>query len=225
MSDLSLAMDEEWARQSVIDTALAMSGSGLSPGRSGNVSVRFGAEGASQVLITPTGMAYPDLIPGDIVPLSLDGEVLSGRRLPSSEWHFHCAIYRARPDIQAIVHTHSAYATALAVHEKGIPPFHYMVAVAGGADIRCAPYATFGTEELAAHALAALEGRKACLLGHHGQIACGPSLEKALELAEEVENLARHYVIACELGEPPLLAEDEMVRVIEKFKSYGKQPD
>lgn len=217
---LGEAADMQWARQSVIDTALAMSGSGLSPGRSGNVSVRFGDE----VLITPTGMAYHDLIPDDIVPLSLEGELLSGKRLPSSEWHFHCAIYRARPDFKAIVHTHSAYATALSVHEKPIPPFHYMVAVAGGADIRCAPYATFGTEELAANAVAALEGRKACLLGHHGQIACGETVEKALELAEEVETLARQYVIACELGEPPHLSAAEMARVMEKFKSYGKQP-
>lgn len=217
---LSEAAEEQWARQSVIDTALAMSRSGLSPGRSGNVSMRFEGD----VLITPTGMAYQDLLPEDIVAISLEGGVLGSERLPSSEWHFHCAIYRARPDVHAIVHTHSAYAAALSVHERPIPPFHYMVAVAGGPDIRCAPYATFGTEELAVNAVAALEGRKACLLGHHGQIACGETLEKTLELAEEVETLARQYVIACTLGEPPRLSAEEMARVLEKFKGYGKQP-
>lgn len=205
--------------QSVIDAALTMSTSGLSAGRSGNVSVRDG----DRVLITPTGMAYEDLVPSDIVSMGLDGSVPSGSRKPSSEWHFHAAIYVARADVQAIVHTHSNAATALACLEEGIPAFHYMVAAAGGVDIRCAPYATFGTEELATFAVHALEDRKACLLAHHGVITCGVDLLKAYDLAVEVETLAEQYGRARLLGSVPLLSDDEMQRVLEKFKGYGQQ--
>lgn len=213
--------DEDWARQEVIDTALAMSHSHLSPGTSGNVSMRFGGK----VLITPSGMAYGDLLPDDIVALSLQGDVLSGNRLPSSEWHFHCAIYQARADVRGIVHTHSTYATALACLDRPIPAFHYMVAVAGGDDIPCVPYATFGTDALAAHVVAGLVDRWACLLSHHGQIATGETLAKAYALAHEVETLAQHYHLACQLGEPVVLDAQEMERVLERFKTYGKQPD
>jgi len=206
--------------QSVINTALTMSTSGLSAGRSGNVSVRDG----QRVLITPTGMAYEDLEPTDIVSMALDGSVPSGSRKPSSEWHFHAATYAARPDVGAIVHTHSNAATALACLEEGIPAFHYMVAAAGGHDIRCAPYATFGTEALAGFAVEALKDRKACLLAHHGVIACGDTLSKAYELAVEVETLADQYGRARALGAVRLLGADEMQRVIEKFRNYG-QPE
>lgn len=206
-------------RQQVIDTALAMSRSGLSAGRSGNVSAR--AE--ERVLITPTGMAYDQLTPDDIVSMDLEGGVPAGSRKPSSEWHFHAAIYAARADIGAIMHTHSNAATALACLEEGIPAFHYMVAAAGGRDIRCAPYATFGTQELATHALTALEDRTACLLAHHGVIACGTTLEKAYDLAVEVETLADQYGRARQLGDVPLLDGAEMDRVIQKFKGYGQQ--
>jgi len=205
--------------QSIIDTALSMSTSGLSAGRSGNVSVRDG----ERVLITPTGMAYEDLVASDIVSMALDGSVLPGSRKPSSEWHFHAAIYAAREDVRAIVHTHSNAATALACLEEGIPAFHYMVAAAGGVDIRCAPYATFGTEELATLAVQALESRKACLLAHHGVIACGVDLVKAYDLAVEVETLAEQYGRARLLGSVPLLSDDEMQRVLDKFKGYGQQ--
>ena len=205
--------------QSVIDTALTMSTSGLSAGRSGNVSVRDG----DRVLITPTGMAYEELVVSDIVSMGLDGSVPPGSRKPSSEWHFHAAIYAAREDVSAIVHTHSNAATALACLEEGIPAFHYMVAAAGGTDIRCAPYATFGTEELATFAVKALEDRKACLLAHHGVIACGADLVKAYDLAVEVETLAEQYGRARLLGSVPLLSDDEMQRVLEKFKGYGQQ--
>jgi L-fuculose-phosphate aldolase len=205
--------------QSVIDTALKMSTSGLSAGRSGNVSVRDG----ERVLITPTGMAYEDLVPTDIVSMALDGSVPPGSRKPSSEWHFHAAIYAARPDVGAIVHTHSNAATALACLEEGIPAFHYMVAAAGGHDIRCAPYATFGTEELAKFAVEALIDRKACLLAHHGVIACGATLPKAYDLAVEVETLADQYGRALALGTVPLLGPDEMKSVIEQFRHYGQQ--
>ncbi len=141
---------------------------------------------------------------------------------PSSEWHFHKAIYEARPDIGAVVHCHSRFATALACAHMPIPAFHYMVAKAGGAGIPLAPYATYGTPELADYAAAALASRNACLLANHGQIAIGETLGDAVELAEEVEVLAAQYVTARSLGEPVLLSEDEMARVLEKFKTYGK---
>ncbi len=212
-------MDEAWARQSVIDAALDMQASGLSPQRSGNVSVRLGGG----MLITPTGMRYEDLLPGDVVFVEGDGSTPAGQRKPSSEWHFHSAIYAARGDAQAIVHCHSLAATALACAHRDIPAFHYMVAVAGGTTIRCAPYATFGTPELADNAVAALEGRKACLLANHGQIAIGGGIEKALELAHEVETLASQYIEVLKLGKPKLLGDDEMARVLEKFAGYGQQ--
>jgi L-fuculose-phosphate aldolase len=175
-----------------------------------------------RVLITPTGMAYEDLVPADIVPMALDGSVPPGSRRPSSEWLFHAAIYEDRPDVDAIVHTHSNAATALACLEEGIPAFHYMVAAAGGLDIRCAPYATFGTDALAAFAVEALMDRKACLLAHHGVIACGETLPKAYDLAVEVETLADQYTRARLLGSVPLLSTDEMKRVIVKFRNYGQ---
>ncbi len=144
--------------------------------------------------------------------------------LPSSEWRFHRDIYAARGDAQAIVHTHAPFATTLACMHRGIPPFHYMVAVAGGNDIRCAPYATFGTQELSDHAVAALAGRRACLLANHGMIAVGASLERALALAVEVETLAETYWRALQVGEPVLLPDAEMARVLEKFATYGQPP-
>ena len=208
-----------WARQSVIDTALDLTRTGLSPQQSGNVSLRAG----KGMLITPTGMSYDDLLPDDIVYMSLAGDAPEGQRLPSSEWHMHVAIYAARPDAQAIVHAHSDHAVSLAVMERSIPPFHYMVALLGGRDIRCAPYATFGTPELGRHAVAALEGRKACLLAHHGQIAFGADLAEALKLAHEVETLSGQYWRALQLGAPPLLSDEEMHRVAEKFRTYGQK--
>jgi L-fuculose-phosphate aldolase len=192
---------------------------GLSPQRSGNVSARSGA----CILITPSGVAYRDLLPDDIVALSLDGALVSGALAPSSEWPMHLAIYRARADVQGIVHAQSDFAVTLAVMKRAIPAFHYMVAVAGGRDIRCAPYATFGSPELAALALEALAGRKACLLAHHGQIAVGDSVEAALSLSHEVETLAGQYWRALQIGEPDLLDDEEMARVVEKFRTYGSQ--
>lgn len=211
--------DERAARQAVIDTVLAMSRSNLSPGRSGNVSCRFG-EG---MLITPTGLAYETLTPADIVPVGMDGEARPGSRKPSSEWHFHLAAYRARPDAGAVVHTHSMHATVLACAHKPIPAFHYMVAVAGGADIPLVPYALFGTDALARHVAAGLAERRACLMANHGQIAVGETLAAALELAREVETLAEQYCKVLMLGEPKLLTADEMAAALERFKSYGQK--
>lgn len=211
--------DETWLRQEVIDTALAMSREGLSPGTSGNVSVRW----RDGMLITPTGMAYDALLPEDIVLVGGDGAPRAGSRKPSSEWRFHLAAYGARPEAQAVVHVHSLNSTALACARKPIPAFHYMVAVAGGADIPLAGYATFGTKALADHVAAALKNRKACLMANHGQIATGPSLPAALALAREVETLAAQYLKVLSIGKPTLLSDAEMVRVLERFKGYGQQ--
>lgn len=223
MSEITaIAEDSPALRARIIDTARAMNAAGINVNKSGNVSLRC-ARGAEQiVLITPTGLPYEKLTPADLVVLHLANGRARGRRAPSSEWRFHLDIHRAREEFAAVVHTHSPSATALACHGRGIPSFHYMVAVAGGADIRCAPYATFGTQQLSDHAQAALAGRKACLLAHHGVIACGTTLDEALALAIEVENLARMYLAACALGEPPLLPADEMARVLEKFATYGQ---
>lgn len=206
-------------RRAVIAAAQRLNPLGINQGTSGNVSVRAG----DGLLITPSGLPYDGLKPSQIVWMDLDGRY-DRKWQPSSEWRFHCDILRARPDIEAVVHTHAAKATALACLRRGIPAFHYMVAVAGGADIRCAPYATFGTAALSAHALAALDGRRACLLANHGLIACGHTLDKALALAVEVETLADMYLQALSVGEPVLLDDAEMARVLRKFETYGRQP-
>jgi L-fuculose-phosphate aldolase len=211
-------MSESALRQELVDTAKAMSRSGLSPGRSGNVSARF----QDGMLITPSGLAYDAMGPSDTVLVGSDGSVAPGQRAPSTEWHFHLAAYRARPDMNALVHTHSLHATVLACAGKSIPPFHYMVAVAGGSDIPVVPYATFGTPELAAHVAEGLRSRKACLMAHHGQVAMGTSLAAALELAHEVEVLSEQYFKVLSLGPPQLLPETEMTAVLEKFGSYGR---
>lgn len=206
-------------RKAVIATALEMSRSGLSPGRSGNVSCR--AEGG--MLITPSGMAYEALEPEDIVFVADDGTVPERQRKPSSEWHFHLAAYAARTDRNAVVHTHSLHATVLACAQRSIPAFHYMVAVAGGKDIPLVPYATFGTEALARHVAVGLKERDACLMASHGQIALGETLDQALELAHEVEVLAEQYLKVLSLGPAHIIPDDEMARVLTKFKHYGQK--
>ncbi len=206
-------------REAMIATARRMNATGLNQGTSGNLSLRV--EGG--FLVTPTGMDYEALEPEDIVFMRMDGSH-EGRRRPSSEWRFHRDILAARPEVGAVLHAHAMFCTTLACLHRGIPAFHYMVAVAGGVDIRCAPYATFGTEELSRHAVAALEGRKACLLANHGLIAVGTSLADALKRAVEVETLAAMYWRALQVGEPVLLSEAEMAVVLEKFKTYGQQP-
>jgi ribulose-5-phosphate 4-epimerase/fuculose-1-phosphate aldolase len=211
---------EKLARQAVIEAALAMSRSGLSPGRSGNVSCRW----KTGMLITPTGMAYEEIRPRDIVFVNAKGNVPDKKsRKPSSEWRFHLAAYQARPDVKAVVHTHSLHATVLACAHKPIPAFHYMVAVAGGNDIPLVPYDTFGTDELAQYVATGLAQRNACLMANHGQIAIGANLAAALELAHEVEVLAEQYVKVLTLGgEAHILPDDEMARVLERFKNYGQ---
>lgn len=206
-------------RQTVLDTARAMSRSGLSPGRSGNVSARIG-EG---MLITPSGMAYDEIAAADIVRVGMDGSVADGQRKPSSEWHFHLAAYRTRSDRHAVVHTHSMHATVLACARKPIPAFHYMVAMAGGKDIPCVPYATFGTEDLARHVADGLKHRDACLMANHGLIATGETLGQALELAHDVEVLAEQYYKVLTLGAAHILDDAEMALMVEKFKAYGQK--
>jgi L-fuculose-phosphate aldolase len=206
------------ARQALIAAARRMNALGINQGKSGNLSQRI----RGGFLVTPTGMAYDTLTPADIVPMRFDG-TYRAKRLPSSEWRFHRDILAARPEVNAVIHTHAMFATTLACLGRDIPPFHYMIAVAGGDTIRCAPYATFGTEELSRHAVAALRDRKACLLANHGMIAVGADLDSALALAVEVETLAAMYWRALQVGKPKLLGRAEMKRVIEKFKTYGQQ--
>lgn len=206
-------------RDDIVRVAKAMDAAGFAPSKSGNVSARV--EGG--MLITPSGLPYAAMKAADIVDVAADGEVRSGSRSPSSEAPFHGAIYAARPDVQAIVHTHSPKATALACARRPIPAFHYMVAYCGGPDIRVADYATFGTDALAHNAVAALEGRKVVLLANHGVIAVGATLDGALAIAGEVENLAGQYLALLAAGlEPVVLDGEEMERVAAKFSGYGK---
>jgi L-fuculose-phosphate aldolase len=220
---------EDEVRGALVDTARSLTGLGLNHGSAGNLSVRWHRGGADGLLITPSALPYERCTPDDVVwmPIVADGSSEprpDGTRRPSSEWRFHHDLYARRDDVAAVVHTHAPHCTALAclpaVQRDGIPAFHYMVAAAGGAGIRCAPYATFGTQALSEHALAALEDRRACLLAHHGMIATGPTLEAALALAVELEWLARTYALALTLGGPAVLPADEMARVVERFRDY-----
>jgi L-fuculose-phosphate aldolase len=206
-------------RRQVIDFARRMNDSGLNQGTSGNVSLRV-EEG---LLITPTGLAYEDLAPEDVVAMCLDGSVPGEQRLPSSEWRIHRDLYLSRTDIHAVVHAHPMFSTTLAILRMDIPAVHYMIAVAGGSSVRCAGYATFGSEELSRLAVGALEGRKACLLANHGLLACGKDLPDAFKVAREVENVAAQYWRALQVGRPHVLDDAEMERVLEKFRTYGQQ--
>ena len=210
------AIKDREKRQSIIDACLRMNVSGINQGTSGNISLRHG----DGMLITPTSTPYEAMKPDQIVYMHLDGNHDPAQR-PSSEWRFHRDIFKARPEVNAIVHAHPPYSTMLAIMGMEIPPVHYMVAVAGGDTIRCAPYATFGTQELSEHAVRALEGRLACLLAHHGMIAAGPSLAKAMWLAVEVEALARQYHGCLQIGTPPLLSKEEIEKVRLRMAGYG----
>lgn len=211
-----MTVSDRDVRQAIIDACIEMNALGINQGTSGNISCRHG-EG---MLISPTSTPYDTLVPEDIVFMGWDGEV-DGRLPPSSEWRFHLDIMKARPEVNAVVHAHPTYCTTIAIMGRKIPAIHYMVAVAGGNDIRCAPYATFGTAELSAHAVEALRGRKACLLAQHGMIAIGSSLAQAMWLAVEVETLARQYHGALQIGEPPILSDEEIENVIKRMASYG----
>lgn len=209
----------EGLRRDIIATSQVLDAAGLMPNKSGNVSCRSGGG----LLITASGVPYADLTHADVVELRLDAtaEPERGPR-PSSEWRMHAAVYAARPEVAAIVHTHSPRATALACAGRGLPPFHYMIALAGG-EVRCMPYATFGTAELARHAVDGLEGRRAVMLANHGVLAVGATLARAKAVAVEVENMAGQYLDLLAAGlTPRLLDEEELRRVIAKFGDYGR---
>ena len=212
-------MDHTSLREAVIAAARSLHKYQLGVGTAGNVSARI----EQGYLITPTGMDYEAVAPADIVSMDMRGNRAEGNLKPSSEWRFHQDIYAARADVDAIVHTHSPCATALSCTRQDLPAFHYMVAGAGGSSIRCAEYATYGTQALSDHALAALAGRQACLLANHGVIALGEDVESAFKMAQLVEELAKQYLFSRMAGTPALLDEAEMNVNLEKFKDYGKQ--
>ena len=219
-------MELQQQREQLVATARRMNASGINQGTSGNLSVRI----PGGLLITPSSLPYEQMGPTDPVAIALDGSPLQQgqQRRPSSEWRLHADLLRQRPEAGAVVHCHSVHATALACHGLEIPSFHYMVVVAGGATVRCAPYATFGTQELSDLALAALQQRQACLMAHHGQVSLGADLDQALALAIEVETLARMYLQARVLGEPALLTDAQIAAVERQFAGlhYGQaEPD
>ena len=211
--------DERAVRQKIIAFCREMNATGLNQGTSGNISARFERD----MLITPSGVPYAELEPELIVRATLEGDEpeWSGDMKPSSEWHFHRAILKAKPEQGAVVHTHSTFATVLSIARRDIPACHYMIAAFGGPTVRCAEYATFGTPELSANVIRAMEDRSACLLANHGMIACGANLDKAMWAAVELETLSRQYYHALQLGDMVVLDDREMARVAKKFKSYG----
>ena len=214
-------LDDQALRQQLVAVARRMNGTGLNQGTSGNLSVRI-EEG---ILVTPSSLPYEQMEVGDLVALDLSGQPLKEKqRRPSSEWRLHADVLSCRPEAMAVLHCHPIHATALACHDRGIPAFHYMVAVAGGDEIRCAPYATFGTKELSDNVVNALAQRNACLLARHGMVTLGKDLESALRVAVEVETLARMYLQALQLGEPPLLSTQQMQAVHAQFRGlhYGQ---
>jgi L-fuculose-phosphate aldolase len=207
----------ESLRREIVAACRDMNRRGINQGTSGNISARV-KEG---FLLTPSGMAYDEMKPSDIVLMHADASHV-GKRKPSSEWRFHHALMKVRPEIGAVVHTHSMFATTLSCLGMEIPAVHYMIAAAGGDNIRCAPYATYGTQETADLAVKTLQGRNACLLANHGMIVVGPNLKKAMWLAVEVETLAAQYWRALQIGKPNILPKTEIDRVIDKFKTYGQ---
>jgi len=208
-------------RKEVIEYSIKLNTTNLSPLRSGNISVRSIENSVEGFLITPSGKKYDSLKEDDIVFVSNDGNYNINLK-PSSEWRFHKDIYLKKPDAKAIVHAHSPHATAVSAHGKDIPAFHYMIALAGGDSIKCAKYATFGTQELSDNVIDALENRKACLMSNHGQVAFGENLESAFELAEELENICHQYINTIKLGDPKILSSSEMDVILEKVKNYKK---
>lgn len=219
MTPTSSSCADAEPRPALVAVMRKLEADGLNRAAAGNASVRT----ARGFLVTPTGVVPGDLQAEQMVEMTLAGEVLDTTWRPSSEWRFHRDIYASRPDAAAVVHVHSTYATAQACTREGIPPFHYMIAAGGGADIRCAPYATFGTQALSDAAIAALHDRRACLLANHGLIAVGPTLARALRTAVEVEELARQYLLASQTGRLQLLSEAEINDALKMFEGYGQQ--
>ncbi len=195
----------------------------LSALRSGNISARAKEKGVEGFYITPSGRKYSSLKIKDIIFVTLKGVYDKKKGKPSSEWRFHQDIYVNKKEAKAIVHAHSTCATAVSTHQKSIPAFHYMVAVAGGEDIKCSKYATFGTKSLSRNIIKALKNRTACLIANHGQVAFGENLEKTFELAQEIENICHQYINSLRIGIPKILSKKEMKIVLEKFKNYKKE--
>ncbi|MCZ2291777.1 MAG: class II aldolase/adducin family protein [Burkholderiales bacterium] len=212
-------MDEAALREVMIAALVEIDARGLNRGSSGNLSHRFD-EG---MLITPTGMGAGEIAADDLVWLGFDGSV-RGRLKPSSEWHFHAALYRARPELNAVVHTHASHATALACLRRELPAFHYMVAIAGGDNVRCAPYRLFGTQALSDEVVRAMHERRACLLATHGAVSAGATLREAMKVMIELDSLCQSYLAALAVGEPAILDAAEMAEVIAKFRGYGQGP-
>ena len=211
-------------RVKIIEYSLKLNSTNLSPLRSGNISLRANENDEDGYLITPSGKKYETLKTEDIVFMGLNEENVNNNtnNKPSSEWRFHRDIYLDKKDAHAIVHAHSPHATAVSSHGKSVPPFHYMIALAGGEDIKCAKYATFGTKELSQNIIKALKNRSACLMSNHGQVAFGKNLDTAFELAQEIENICHQYTIALKLGNPKILSFEEMKKVLDKAKNYKK---
>jgi L-fuculose-phosphate aldolase len=216
---MTLPVDSIALRQSLVDGCRWMNASGFNHGTSGNLSVRID----TGLLVTPSGVPYDDLAAEDIVSMDMEGRY-EHRLSASSEWAIHRDIYLNKPEAMAVVHAHPTYCTALAIQGRAIPAVHYMIAFSGGPVIPCCRYETYGTPELSAAVIEALANRNVCLMKHHGMIAFGPDLRRALWWASEVENLAQQYHLALQLGEPPLLTDDEVAKVALKFKSYGMRP-
>ena len=215
------AMSEAQARDAVVAAVRRLDALGMNRGSTGNASQRWAVDGVDGMLITPTGMGADELQPADLVWVGVDGRV-AGAWQPSSEWHFHLATYRARPDLHAVLHTHSTHAAALACLRYELPAFHYMVAVAGGDSVPCVPYHLFGTEALSQAVAGALRERDACLMANHGLVAAGATMARAMKVLQEVESLCEVYLKALAVGEPALLSREQMREVIARFRDYGK---
>ena len=208
-------------KKEIIKYSKKLNSTNLSALRSGNISARGKNKGVDGFYITPSGMKYSSLKPKDIVFVTLDGRFEKNKK-PSSEWRFHQDIYVNKKEAKAIVHAHSTCATAVSTHQKSIPAFHYMVAVAGGIDIKCAKYATFGTVELSKNIIKALKDRRACLIENHGQVATDKTITAAFELAQEVEYLSSQYINCLRIGNPKILSKSLMSKVLGKVKNYKK---
>ena len=209
-------------KSEIIKYSKKLNSTNLSALRSGNISTRVREKGVDGFYITPSGMKYSNLKTKDIVFVSLKGIYDKKKSKPSSEWRFHQDIYVNKKEAKAIVHAHSTCATAVSSHQKNIPAFHYMVAVAGGNDLKCTKYATFGTKQISRNIIKALKNRTACLIANHGQVAFGQNLEKTFELAQEIENICHQYINALRIGIPKILSKNEMKVVLGKFKNYKK---
>jgi L-fuculose-phosphate aldolase len=215
------AHEDQALRDQAIHAVRKLDSLGLNRGSTGNLSLRCARAGQDGMLITPTGMGADDMQAQDLVWLGFDGSH-AGLWQPSSEWHFHQAVYQARPDLQAVVHTHSVHAAALACLRRPLPAFHYMVAVAGGNDVPLVPYHLFGTAALSKGVAQAMARRDACLLANHGLVAAGAKLAQAMKVTLEIESLCEVYLKALAVAEPVVLADAEMALVLERFSSYGK---